>query len=69
MSVTNDRSDCGNPETVGNPACESYPSFDLDWHVDDPDAPSELTITEAGTTTTAWLSIDPAHAVAIEELR
>lgn len=69
MSITEDHSDCGDPDRYGNPACETYPWFDLDWMVDDPDAPSELTIHPDDETTTAWISVDSAHAVAIEELR
>jgi len=69
MSITEKHSDCGDPDQYGNPACESYPWFDLDWMVDDPDAPSELTVRPDKETMTMWISIDPDHAVAIEELR
>lgn len=69
MSATDNRSDCGDPDHFANPSCESYPWFDLDWKVDDPDAPSELTLVADEETTTEWISIDPAHAVALAGVR
>jgi len=68
-AVTDRHSDCGDPDQYGNPACESYPWFDLDWLVDDPDAPSELTVVADEETTTAWLSADIQAAIPIEECR
>ncbi|MDS0282340.1 hypothetical protein [Haloarcula onubensis] len=67
MAVSDRHSDCGNPDRYGNPACETYPWFDLDWVVDYPDAPSVLTIT--GPSPTAWLSADIRAAIPIEECR
>ena len=69
MTVTDRHSDCGDPDQFANPACERDPWFDLDWEVDDPDAPSELTIVAAEGTPGEWISIDPAHAVALSALR
>ena len=71
MSAINDRSNCGDPEHFANPACQRDPQFELDWRVDDPDAPSELTIVldESTAQTTEWLSADIAYTVPTEELR
>ena len=71
MSAIDDRSNCGDPDHFANPACQRYPEFDLDWTVDDPDAPSELTVVpdESTPQTTEWISIDITYAVAVDELR
>jgi hypothetical protein len=50
--------------------CTSEPSFDLDWLVDDPTNPTELTLTPAPDgTMTEWISVDPDNAVAISDMR
>jgi len=70
MAVTDRHSDCGDPDRYGNPACETYPWFALDWVVDDPDAPSVITIVPGtGDSQTAWLSADIQAAIPIEECR
>ena len=70
MAVTDRHSDCGDPDHYGNPACETYPWFALDWVVDDPDAPSVLTIVPGtGDSRTAWLSADIRAVIPIAECR
>ena len=70
MAVTDRHSDCGDPDHYGNPACETYPWFELDWVVDDPSAPSVLTVVPGtGNRETAWLSVDIRAAIPIEECR
>ncbi|WP_262178821.1 hypothetical protein [Haloarcula laminariae] len=70
MTASERHSDCGDPDRYGNPACETYPWFALDWVVDDPDAPSVLTIVPGtGDSRTAWLSADIQAAIPIAECR
>jgi len=70
MSVTDEISNCGDPDHYGNPDCETYPWFALDWVADDPDAPSQLTIVPGtGDTRTAWISADIRATVPIDECR
>jgi hypothetical protein len=50
----------------------ALPRFELQCHLDDVDDPEEVTVF-AGTRTvelaTGWISIDAAHAVALEDVR
>jgi hypothetical protein len=70
MAVTDRHSNCGDPDHYGNPACETYPWFTLDWFVDDPDEPSVLIVVSgADDAQTAWLSADIEAAIPIEECR
>lgn len=49
---------------------DELPTFELDYGIDDPDDPDEVTIFEpdAESVTTSWLSIDAGHAVSIEDV-
>ena len=51
-------------------AIDDLPTFELDYGIDDPDEPGEVTIfaPEAEHVTTCWLSIDARHAVSIEDV-
>lgn len=44
------------------------PTFDLAYGVDDPDEPTTVTVydPEAEDRSTAWISVDAAHAVPLE---
>jgi len=68
MAVTDRHSDCGDPDHYGNPACETYPWFTLDWLVDDPNAPARLTVVSDGPQT-EWISVAIEAAIPIEECR
>ena len=51
---------------------ERLPTFDLTFRYDDASDPKELTVSPAAETdegTTAWLTIDVAHAVPLETVR
>lgn len=59
-------------EPAADTALEDYPEFDLRYRYDDPAAPTAVTVYPLSgfdDITTAWLSIDAEHAVAVEELR
>jgi hypothetical protein len=63
MSVTDDVADC----TDGG--CAEYPQPDLEWFIDDPVDPGEMTLTptDPADPTTEWLSVDPAAAIPLED--
>lgn len=44
------------------------PTFDLEYGLDDPDHPTAVTVfaPDADDVSTAWISIDAAHAVPLE---
>lgn len=71
MSVTDHHRICGTLGRPSDPACQHYPSFALDWAVDDPDAPNQVTVSPAAPDDplTEWLSVDIDHAVPLDELR
>ena len=56
-------------ETVHG-AIDDLPAFELDFGIDDPDDPGEVTIfaPDADTITTSWISIDAGYAVSIEDV-
>lgn len=63
------------PEPVpanGMAVLADYPSFELEYYLDDNDAPSTIIVcsTEsAGSIATEWITIDIAHAVPVEDVR
>jgi len=65
MAVTDRHSDCGDPDRYGNPACETYPWFELDWELDD----SLVGLTVLGDGQDAWVSADIQATIPIEECR
>lgn len=46
------------------------PSFELEYGLDDPEAPTAVTVfaPDAADVSTAWLSIDADHAVPLEDV-
>lgn len=65
MSITDDVTDC--VETDG--ACAEYPEPDMEWFIDDPADPGEITVapTDPEDPTAEWLSADPAGVVPLDE--
>lgn len=60
------------PTTDADRSHERLPTFDLTFRYDDASNPKELTVSPAAGAdegTTAWLTIDVAHAVPLETVR
>lgn len=49
---------------------DELPTFELDYGIDGPDEPEEVTIydPDAETVSTSWISIGAGHAVSIEDV-
>ncbi len=58
------------PPAAAEPGLDALPRFALDFAVDDPHAPSEVTLYDplAEDVTTSWLTVDAAVAIDLAEV-